>query len=137
SGRTTGGRGAASRTFGMLGTILEFARRRQLIEQNPARGVQRMPDGKRRRFLSHEELGRLGKAIKTIEAESTSTIGTKVVHFLLLTGCRRMEALTLPWSWVDREARCIRLQDSKSGAQLRPLGIAAVRLLDQTSKREN
>ena len=43
----------------------------------------------------------------------------------------------MPWSWVDREARCIRFQDSKSGAQLRPLGIAAVRLLDQIPKRES
>jgi integrase len=135
-GRTTGGRGVASRTLGMIGTILEFAKRRQLIEQNPARGVQRMPDSKRQRFLSHEELGRLGEAIASLEAGDGASTGTNAVLFLLLTGCRRMEALRLPWSWVDREARCIRLQDSKSGAQLRPLGKAALSLLDGLARRE-
>jgi integrase len=42
-----------------------------------------------------------------------------------------MEALGLPWGWVDRKARCLRLQDSKSGAQLRPLGETALQLLDR------
>jgi len=136
TGRTSGGRGVAGRTLGMLGTILEFARQRQLIEQNPARGVQRIPDGRQNRFLSHEELGRLGKALEAAESEKSPATGALAIRFLLLTGCRRMEALSLPWSWLDWEARCLRLQDTKSGAQLRPLGAAALRLLDRLPVRE-
>lgn len=134
-GKTTGGRGVAGRALGMLGTILEFARRRQLIEHNPARQVQRIPDGKRQRFLSHEELERLGRAFKDAEPDGKPATGISAIRFLLLTGCRRMEALALPWDWVDREARCLRLQDSKSGPQLRPLGKAALQLLDRQPRR--
>src|SRR6202012_4951553 len=42
------------------------------------------------------------------------------------TGCRKTEILSLPWSWFDEKARCIRFEDTKTGAQLRPIGIAAV-----------
>ena len=40
-----------------------------------------------------------------------------------------MEALALPWEWVDTRARCIRFEDTKSGAQLRPIGSAAISVL--------
>jgi integrase len=57
-------------------------------------------------------------------------IGLAATRFLLLTGLRRMEALALPWGWVDSRSRCIRFEDTKSGAQLRPIGSAAISLLD-------
>ena len=41
-----------------------------------------------------------------------------------------MEALALPRAWVDGRARCIRLGDTKSGAQLRPIGTEAVKLIE-------
>jgi site-specific recombinase XerD len=41
-----------------------------------------------------------------------------------------MEALALPWEWVDTRSRCIRFGDTKSGALLRPIGSAAISLLD-------
>jgi integrase len=135
TGRTHGGRGVAGRTLGMLGTILEFALRRQLIERNPARQVERIPDGRRRRFLSHDELRRIGHMLRMAEADGSPDTGGAAIRFLLLTGCRRMEALALPWGWVDREARCLRLQDSKSGTQLRPLGKTALELLDLQQRR--
>ena len=59
-GMATGGRTQAARTVGMLGAILEFAKRQGVIEDNPARGVHKFPDEKRRRFLSLEEIKRLG-----------------------------------------------------------------------------
>ena len=59
-GATTGGRSVAARTVGMLGTILELARRRRLIPANPARGITRLPEGRQRRFLNLAEIGRLG-----------------------------------------------------------------------------
>ncbi|AWN44881.1 tyrosine-type recombinase/integrase [Methylobacterium durans] len=124
-GVTTGGKGVASRTVGMLGTILEFAKRKKIITANPARGVQRAPDGRQRRFLSAVELGRLGQAMREAENDGETATGIAAVRFLLLTGCRRMEALALPRAWLDEEHSCIRFGDTKSGAQLRPIGKAA------------
>ena len=136
-GVTTGGKGVAARTVGMLGTILEVARRRRLISANPARGVDKLPEGKQRRFLSLDEIGRLGAAIRAAGEEGIEgRIGLAVIRFLLVTGLRRMEALALPWEWVDTRSRCIRFEDTKSGAQLRPLGSAAISLLDALPRSE-
>ena len=126
AGRTQGGRGVASRTVGMLATMLELARRHSIIAENPSRGVRRFPDEKRRRFLSLDELAKLGKAMREAEAEGENRTGIAAARALLLTGCRRMEMLGLPWAWFDAPARCLRLGDTKSGAQLRPIGAAAV-----------
>jgi len=126
-GVTAGGKGVAARTDGMLGTILELARRRRLISVNPARGVDKLPEGKQRRFLSLEEIGQLSAAMRDAEKEG---IENRIGLAALLTGLRRMEALALPWGWVDSRSRCIRFEDTKSGAQLRPIGSAAISLLD-------
>lgn len=128
-GRATGGRGVASRTLGMLGTILEFARRRGLLAANPARGVERLPDGRRRVFLATDQLSDLGNAMRAALEDKESRTGIAAVRFLALTGFRRMEALALQWDWVDLDAQCIRFPDTKSGAQVRPLGSAAVLFL--------
>ena len=40
-----------------------------------------------------------------------------------------MEALTLKWGTVDRKARCLRFDDTKSGRQIRPIGRAALDFL--------
>jgi integrase len=135
-GRTTGGRGVAARTIGMLGTILEFARRHSIIASNPTRGVEKFPDQKTRRFLTIEEISTLGRAMREAEAEAENRTGLAAIRALLLTGCRRMEMLALPWAWVDAKARCIRFGDTKSGAQLRPIGAAAVEHLSALPKRE-
>lgn len=134
-GVTTGGKGVASRTVGMLGTILEFARKRKIVKENVARGIERPPEGKQRRFLTAAEMKRLGAAMRESEAEGESATAIAAVKFLLLSGCRRMEALALPIALTDQAASCIRFQDTKSGAQIRPIGAAAFDVLDQTTHR--
>jgi len=124
-GVTTGGKGAASRTIGMLKTILEFARKRRIIKENPALGIERPPEGKQDRFLSPAELRRLGEAMRAAEEDGENITALAAVRFLLLTGCRRMEVLSLPVGWLDREASCIRFKDTKSGAQVRAIGASA------------
>ncbi len=124
AGLRSGGRGVAARTVGMLGTILEFARRRKVITENPARAVKKFETGKNQRFLSLDEIAKLGKAIR--EAETENKTGIAAIRALLMTGCRREEILGLPWAWLDSKARCLRLGDSKTGYQIRPLGRAAI-----------
>jgi len=136
AGRTAGGRGVAARTVGMLGTILEFAKRHGIILDNPVRGVRRFPDNKRRRFLSLDELAALGTAMREAEADGENRTGAAATRALLLTGCRRNEVLTLPWAWFDAKARCIRFEDTKSGAQLRPIGTAAANFLASQPRHE-
>jgi integrase len=137
AGKTTGGRGVAARTVGMLGTILEFARRNSVIAANPARGARRYPDERRRRFLSLDELTALGKAMSRAEAEGENRAGLAAIRALLLTGCRRNEILALPRSWLDAKARCIRFADTKSGAQLRPIGATAAEHLKGQPERKD
>jgi integrase len=134
TGSTTGGRGVATRTVGMLGTILEFARRHRIITENPARGVRRFPDQKRRRFLSTDEIRSLGKVMREVQSENQS--GIAATRALLLTGCRKMEILSLSWECLDIGARCFRFPDTKSGPQLRPIGTAAIDHLLLQPKQE-
>lgn len=133
---TTGGTGAASRCAGMLRTILEHGKRRKVIAANPAAGMKLMADGKRNRFLTIEEIQRLGQAMREAEAEGENQTGLAAVRALLLTGCRRNEILALPRSWLDARARCIRFEDTKSGAQLRPIGFDAAQLLASRPERK-
>jgi site-specific recombinase XerD len=129
-GKATGGPGVAGRTVGMLATILQYAiNPLRLIEENPARGIKKPADGKQRRFLSIDEIGRLGAVMRGNNAIDESPVAIAAIRLLLLTGLRRMEALALPKAWVDLQAHCIRFGDTKSGAQLRVIGASAVRLL--------
>ena len=136
-GKGSGGRGVAARTVGMLRTILEFAKRHGMIVDNPARGVRRFPDNKRRRFLSLDELTALGAAMSRATADAENRTGVAAIRALLLTGCRRSEILALPWAWFDMKARCIRFEDTKSGPQLRPIGAAAIKQLAAQSRHED
>ena len=129
-GIATGGPSAAARTLGMTATILEYAKRLKLIKDNPARGVNKPPDRKQRRFLTLKEITKLGEKMREAEAAGENATALAAIRLLLLTGLRRMEALGLPRAWVDGHSRCIRFEDTKSGAQLRPIGAEAVKLID-------
>jgi integrase len=127
-GVASGGAGVGARTIGMLRTIFEAAHRIKLVKHNPAAGVKKHTEGKHKRFLSLDELVRLGNAMDTLEA-TDNRIGLAAIRALLLTGCRRAEILSLPWDWLDAGAKCIRFGDTKSGAQIRPIGESALRHL--------
>ena len=125
-GTARGGRGVAARTVSMVGTILEYARRQGLVTSNVARGVQKYAIGKRTRFLSYDEIAELGKAMEVAAEHGENKTALAAITALTLTGCRRQEVLDLPWCWLDSQRKCIRFSDTKTGAQLRPIGEAAV-----------
>jgi integrase len=128
-GNARGGKGAATRTISMFGTILQRAKRHGLIRENVARDVVKFPYQKRTRFLSLEEMKALGEAMRALEKENDNKTGIAAVRALLLTGCRRNEVLSLPWAWIDTRSRCIRFGDTKTGAQVRPIGRTALEYL--------
>ena len=128
-GATTGGEGVAARTLSTLHAIFEHAVRVGLIQANPAKGVRRLASTPRERRLSRSEIERLGKTLRTAAESGEHPTGLAAIRFLLLTGFRRMEGLGLERSWLDEEDGAIRFPDTKSGAQTRVIGQAAVDLL--------
>lgn len=127
-GVTTGGTGVAGRTLGMLHTIFEQAARWGVVEANPARGARKIAsDNKRERRLSADDVTALGQAMR--EAANESPTAVAAVRLMLLTGFRRMEALALRREWIDADAGCIRFPQTKTGAQVRPVGRAALQLI--------
>jgi integrase len=137
-GVAAGGTGVAARTLGMTATILEYARKSlNLIKENPARGVKKPPDRKQRRFLTIEEITKLGQIIRQIEKAGGNATALAAIRLLLLTGLRRTECLALRRAWVDGRAGCIRFADTKSGPQLRPIGKEAVKLIEAQPVRHD
>lgn len=124
----TGGSGTARRTAGLLGGILSHAVTRRIIEANPVRGVdKRFADRRRNRILSPEEYRSLGQALADSNTAHDSAIAA--IRFLALSGFRKGEALGLQHSNIDAGRGCIRLEDSKTGPQVRPVGRAALKVL--------
>jgi integrase len=121
----TGGKGTASRTVGLLGGIFSYAVDAALMAENPVRGVKRYKDKKNLRFLNYEELIRLGKALREVEANGANPQGVAIIRLLILTGCRKGEIENLRWQDVDFDLGFLRLPDSKTGQAIRPLNRAA------------
>ena len=128
-GATKGGEGVAARAMSTLHSILEHAVRLGEIERNPARGIRRLASTPKMRWLSHAELRKLGAALREAEAEFEHPKGIAVIRLLLLTGFRRLEALSLERKWLLEEENAIHFATTKTGAQRRIIGQAAVDLL--------
>jgi len=127
--RIRGGKAIAARTVALLGGIFTFAVKHGYCEGNPVTGVKLLTPDKRERFLSEDELTRLGVALHAYEQDGGNVYAVAAIRLLLLTGCRKSEVLTLKWEHVDFEHECLRLPDSKTGAKVVKLGIAAIDLL--------
>ncbi|SDB08668.1 site-specific integrase [Bauldia litoralis] len=121
----------ANRTLGVLSKMMGLAEEWGLRPEgsNPCVRVRKYPEIKRERYLSQEELRRLGAVLTEAEGtESPFVIGA--IRLLVLTGARLSEILTLKWSYVDVETATLRLPDSKTGAKtifLNPPAIAVLR----------
>lgn len=129
-----GGRGVASQVVILLGTILAFAVNRGIRGDNPAHGIDKPKVRHRERFLTAEEMKRLGTALDAEEARSSSPYAAAAIRLLLLTGARRSEILALEWRWVDLERNSLFLPDSKTGAKVIHLNAAAALLLGALPK---
>jgi integrase len=120
--------------------------------------VEKFRESRRERYLTSEELLRLGTALR--EAETTGipweVDGTKstakhapkpnkrltvvspfaiaAIRLLLFTGCRLREILDLRWDQVDFERGVLFLPDSKTGRKTVLLGAPALRVLSGLSR---
>ncbi|MEG3088543.1 tyrosine-type recombinase/integrase [Sphingomonas sp. PB4P5] len=122
---TSGGYGAASRTFSTLHAIFGHVKRLGEIEANPATGVRRMASQPRMRRLSADELIALGEAMRQCAQHDESESGLAALRYLTLTGFRLNEAQKLERNWPDFDSGCVRFPDTKRGSQFRVMGNAA------------
>jgi integrase len=120
---------------------------------NPAQGVERFPESHRQRFLTNEEIGRLGDTLRRAETVGLEwqidenkptakhapkeanrltvldTFAAAAIRLLILTGARLREILHARWENVDLERGIIHLPDSKTGAKPLYLSDAAQAIL--------
>jgi integrase len=127
----------ANRVLGVLSIMFNLAESWGLRPQfsNPCRGVKKFKEFKRERFLSREELRRLGEALRIEEELAPSAVNC--IRLLLPTGCRLGEIQSLKWSYLDLH-RCLAfLPDSKTGRKTLYLGSVAVKLLRSIPRLKN
>lgn len=135
--RVQGGMGTAKKAVSLLSSIFRYAIRLGLIEHNPCQYVELPADKKRTRFLNEDEYGRFGKAVQNVRQTTTYDLACLAIMVLALTGCRRSEILNLKREEVDFEGRCLRLQSTKTGPQIRPCGKAALDILERLLASHN
>jgi integrase len=118
----TGGAGTAARVADLLSGIMAWALEEELIDRNPVHGVKRYRGEARDRFLSAEEIARLGTALRSgrdAEGKPVNPFALAILSLLLLTGCRgegdRGPALVgRRWTWSS--AACAWTTASPTGA---------------------
>jgi Arm DNA-binding domain len=122
----------ANRALGVLSKMMNLAEEWGLRPDgsNPCRHVKKYRESRRERYLSKEELQRLGVALAEANASGAAgPFAIAAIGLLVLTGARLREILTLQWANVDLDNAVLRLPDSKTGAKLIYLNSAAIKLL--------
>jgi integrase len=145
-----------NRMLEVVGSLYSFAGKRKILQPlafNPARGIEQYPEKGRERFLTANELARLGDAVREAETvglpydidEAKPTVKhapkeanrrTKIgghaaaaVRLLIFTGARLREILHLKWEQVDLERGLLLLPDSKTGKKAIVLNAPALDVL--------
>lgn len=133
-----GGDGAARKVVRDLSAVFSFAQRSEIVKRNPCESAAvRKADNRRERFLTLEEVTRLGTALDELESGGVNAKAVNIARLWALTGCRRDEIAALCWSEVDIDGGFLVLSDSKTGKSLRPLGAAAIALLESIDKTDD
>lgn len=142
----------ANRVVVLISGLYSWAGRAGEVPEGhqPAKGITRFREEGRERYLSLDELGRLGDALREAETVGiawevdetrptakhapkpenrrckVSPFATAAIRLLLLTGCRLREILHLRWEHVDFERGMLFLPDSKTGRK--PVMLSGVAL---------
>ena len=124
----------ANRTLGVVSKMMNQAEAWGLRpdRSNPCYHVRKYKEKKRERFLTADELARLGKALD--EEESFAPSAVTAFRLLLYTGARLSEIQTLKWEHI--RGHRIHLPDSKTGAKTIPLNEPALEVLAGTKSVE-
>ncbi|MCG2639426.1 MULTISPECIES: site-specific integrase [Bradyrhizobium] len=139
-----------NKTLRVLSSLFTWAGKNGHCQKshNPAAAteVERVVEEGKERFLTSEELTRLGEAIRQAETvglpvqsgddpRSRSVIidqfAAAAIRLLLLTGCRLREVLNLEWTRVDFERGVINLSEAKRGRRPVILNAPALQILSE------
>ena len=154
----------ANRVLALLGSFFSYSERQGIRPRhsNPTLDIEPYREQSRERFLTPAEVKRLGAALaeaekhglpaapnrkrqpatgpttkhrpKAIGVQPANPFAIAAIRFLLLTGFREREALSLRWTEVDVARQVVVLADSKTGRSVRRIGAAATELLSQLPK---
>ena len=146
----------ANRVVRTVSSIYVYAEKVGVIDEgiNPTRGIGQFKEKRRERYLSVEELKRLGATLRLAETDGLpwdltaikahskhlakpeqqlivfSPYVTAAIRLLLFTGCRMREILHLKWEHVDFERGMLFLPDSKTGQRHVILNVPALEVLN-------
>jgi integrase len=124
---------AANRYLALLGKMLSLAVEWGVRPVNPVRGVKPFIEEKRDRWLRPDEIRRMFEALST----EPNGMVRAALTFMLLTGCRKSEALNARWEDVDFEARTWRIPKTKAKKpQAVPLSGQALSVLQGVKRIE-
>jgi len=148
----------ANRVVQLLRSFFYWLEKQKLVSgENPASLVEHFPEAARERFLTVEEMTRLGDALRKAETEGlepapqhkktpsekrprndgmfeggvqrANPVAVAALRFLILTGWREQEALTLRWDAVNAESGNATLEDTKTGRSVRAIPAPALQLV--------
>ena len=124
----------ANRTLSIISKMMNQAEAWRLRpdRSNPCYHVRKYKEKTRERFLSPDELARLGRALD--DEESLAPSAVTAFRLLLYTGARLSEIQTLKWEYI-RGTR-MHLPDSKTGAKTIPLNGPALEVLASAKRVE-
>jgi integrase len=88
---------AANRTIAVVSKMFTLSVRWGYRPDNPAKGIRRNVESKRRRYLKGDELARLATAM----AGHPYRQAVNIIRLLLLTGARRGEVFSMRWADID------------------------------------
>lgn len=142
---------SANRAMALLSAAYVWGSKRGAVPEgmNPAAAIDRNKEVARERYLTPEEMARLGDALREAETigiphkeseskhapkEKNRTIYgphvTGAIRLLMLTGCRLREILNLRWEEYDDKRGLLLLPDSKTGRKTVVLSDAAQTEID-------
>ncbi len=130
-----GGEGAARKVVRDVSAVFSFGARHGFVATNPVENASvRKTDNRRERFLTLEEVSRLGAAFTQVEAEGANPKAVAIARLWALTGCRRNEIAELKVHEVKLDQSLFEFDDTKTGKSIRPFGPATSALLEELLK---
>jgi integrase len=129
----------ANRLLAVVASMYSFGDKHGLTPEdfNPAKKIERFPETRRERFLTTEELQKLGQAFRDLDESGRFGTAIQALIFLLLTGARLNEILKLKWSYVDLERGLLLLPDSKTGKKAITLNSASAAILAELKTKSD
>ena len=132
--RKTHSPATANRFLSLLSAMMRRGVTLGVLPDNPCRGIPRFRENSgKSRYLNLEEVGRLMVAMDKDPAPSVMA----ALRFMLLTGCRRSNALKARWEHMDLERRIWFMPMTKSGKpHYSPLSDECIALLGRLKSRQ-